>query len=300
MNVFTCFGNNIEIDCKINENSWLGFYEPSDDGKYRFVYYTKNLVNDKIYIGQRTTSNLDDGYLGSGKLLKQAIRKYGKENFNRRICCFVNSKEDLNEAEKYWIAWWESTKNGGYNIANGGQGGNLGEKVNKLISEKAKGRVFSEEIKRKMSEQRKGKPLKESVLEKFRDGRRKGSGNSMYGRSHKQESINKGRETFKKNYKKENHPLFGKKQSSEHLMKNSLSHRGKWTEERRLRYIQSRKEKGIKSWNFGLHLSDETKNKISDSQKVLSMLTCEVCGFKTKSRGNMNRWHNEKCKYKNQ
>lgn len=40
---------------------------------YRFVYMTTNLVNGKRYIGQHTTENLNDGYLGSGKILKNAI-----------------------------------------------------------------------------------------------------------------------------------------------------------------------------------------------------------------------------------
>ena len=52
---------------------------------YHIVYLTRNLINNKIYIGKHSTYDLNDGYLGSGKLLKLAFTKYGKENFERLI-----------------------------------------------------------------------------------------------------------------------------------------------------------------------------------------------------------------------
>ena len=64
--------------------------------KYNFVYKTTNLINKKIYVGVHSTDNLDDWYLGSGKRLLLAIRKYGKENFKREIISFVDSREDGN------------------------------------------------------------------------------------------------------------------------------------------------------------------------------------------------------------
>ena len=45
------------------------------------VYKTTNLVNNKIYIGVHKTSKPNDTYIGSGKILADAILKYGKENF---------------------------------------------------------------------------------------------------------------------------------------------------------------------------------------------------------------------------
>ena len=49
--------------------------------KYNYVYITTNLINKNFYIGKHSTDNLNDGYLGSGKCLLAAIKKYGKENF---------------------------------------------------------------------------------------------------------------------------------------------------------------------------------------------------------------------------
>ena len=65
--------------------------------KYNFVYETTNLVNGKKYIGVHTTFNLEDGYLGSGKLIQLAIKKYGVENFKRRI---IEQFETYEEALK--------------------------------------------------------------------------------------------------------------------------------------------------------------------------------------------------------
>ena len=41
------------------------------------IYKTKNLVNNKIYIGQDKNNN--PKYLGSGLILNRSIKKYGKE-----------------------------------------------------------------------------------------------------------------------------------------------------------------------------------------------------------------------------
>ena len=72
---------------------------------YGFIYITTNHVNGKKYIGQKKYD--DKGkwkdYLGSGKHLKNAINKYGRENFSKEIIEECETKELLNEREKYWI-----------------------------------------------------------------------------------------------------------------------------------------------------------------------------------------------------
>lgn len=53
---------------------------------HHIVYETKNLINQKIYVGVHSHKNaLSDSYKGSGRIIKNAIKKYGTENFERRV-----------------------------------------------------------------------------------------------------------------------------------------------------------------------------------------------------------------------
>ena len=86
------------------------------------IYKTVNLVNGKIYIGQDSNNNSE--YLGSGLLLNRAIEKYGIENFEKNILEQCNTRDELNEREKYWIKKLGSLdREIGYNISTGGSGG---------------------------------------------------------------------------------------------------------------------------------------------------------------------------------
>lgn len=93
---------------------------------YGFIYITTNNINNKKYIGQKTYNcNNWENYLGSGKYLKRAIKKYGEENFSREIIDEANTKEELDEKEIFWIGYYDAVNsNDFYNIAFGGDGGN--------------------------------------------------------------------------------------------------------------------------------------------------------------------------------
>lgn len=95
--------------------------------KYNYIYKITNLLNNKIYIGKHSTDNLEDGYMGSGVVLKKAKEKYGIDNFTKEIVAITDNKDDLNQLEKLYISMFNSTdKNVGYNIAPGGEGFDLG------------------------------------------------------------------------------------------------------------------------------------------------------------------------------
>lgn len=83
------------------------------------IYITTNLINNKKYIGKDRYNN--SFYYGSGTFLKKAIKKHGIKNFKKEILQYCNSVDEMNEAEKYWINYFNAVKsNLFYNIAEGG------------------------------------------------------------------------------------------------------------------------------------------------------------------------------------
>jgi hypothetical protein len=101
-----------------------------------FLYKTTNLANGKFYYGihtgplEETAGRL---YLGSGILIKQAIKKYGRQNFKREVLEIFDdySSAYLREAE---VVNEELVNDPNcYNLKPGGRGG-----VNMTAEQKAK------------------------------------------------------------------------------------------------------------------------------------------------------------------
>lgn len=172
-----------------------------------FVYITTNLVNGKQYIGSHNGEE-GDSYLGSGKILKEAIKKYGKENFKREILEICDINKNL-ELESKYIKEHNTLVPNGYNILEHGEYNEFTEELRKKLSESKKGRKFSDEHKEKLSKARIGKKLSEDTKNKmsdFQKGRekseterknisnsKKGKNNPMYGKT----PWNKGKKLVK-------------------------------------------------------------------------------------------------------
>jgi len=83
------------------------------------IYKIINKVNKKFYVGMHKTTNLDDGYMGSGKLIRAAIKKYGIESFTKEILHIFDNEEDMKNKEKELVILNEMS----YNLCDGGHGG---------------------------------------------------------------------------------------------------------------------------------------------------------------------------------
>lgn len=108
------------------------------------VYSTENKINNKKYIGVHGAYQANDGYLGSGILLKQAVKKYGKENFQYSIIKICNSKKEAYDLERQIVNHEFIKDPATYNLALGGipspveQGNNVCKKISDLSINKPK------------------------------------------------------------------------------------------------------------------------------------------------------------------
>lgn len=134
------------------------------------IYKITNIVNNKIYIGQ-TTKSINSSYLGSGTIIIKAVKKYGKDSFIKEVLEVLEDLCELSEREIYWIEYYNSTdRNIGYNISSGGNGGNLGEIVNKKLSDisKESGRLIGNKLRSGVPPINKGVAMSEEQKDKLR------------------------------------------------------------------------------------------------------------------------------------
>lgn len=86
------------------------------------IYRITNKINGNTYIGQHKYKDLSsDSYMGSGKYLWNAKLKYGIDNFEREIIVSeIESFDEINRLEKYYIKLERESGHGEYNISDGG------------------------------------------------------------------------------------------------------------------------------------------------------------------------------------
>ena len=149
---------------------------------YKIYKYT-NVITGKVYIGQ-TSKSLEEraqnnglNYRGSRRFY-EAICDYSRDSFEPEILEEVETAEEANEREIYYIKLFNSTNpEDGYNIGLGGDNHVVSEETRKIISQKAK--------------------------ERYKDPTK----NPMYGRKHTEETKQKQRECKLGQL----NPMFGRK-----------------------------------------------------------------------------------------
>lgn len=87
------------------------------------IYQITHLTSGKIYIGKHKTENLRDGYMGSGKRLKYAIKKYGLSAFEKKILHVFDTETEMNAKERELVTEEFCKRKDTYNICEGGKGG---------------------------------------------------------------------------------------------------------------------------------------------------------------------------------
>jgi len=192
-----------------------------------FVYITTNLINNKQYVGDHSTNNLNDNYLGSGKIISIAIKKYKIENFKLKILEFFDTKQEAFDAQEKYIKQFNTLVPNGYNLS---PKGGLGTKG-----------CHSEETKEKLRELGK------------RQIQKKGWKHSTY-------SKNKIKEKRKKQIM-----LSGWKHSEESKKKCGVKNIG--NNYRTGLILSDETKQKLRVINIGKKHSEETKRKISEASK---------------------------------
>ena len=91
------------------------------------VYQIENTVNNKYYIGLHKGNIYSDYYYGSGKVIRQAVNKYGRKKFNREVISTFENKELAKWFEKCIVGYGVVNDRMSYNLVLGSGGYVSGE-----------------------------------------------------------------------------------------------------------------------------------------------------------------------------
>lgn len=178
------------------------------------VYKITNKINLKSYIGQ-TINSLEwrwkrHQHKSNCHLLFNAIRKYGKENFEIKVLAYCNNIEEMNHREQYYIKLFKTLAPNGYNLDSGGNNKTMHQSTKNKLSKSLKGRKTkpcSEETKSKIAASHVGKKASEETKAKL-------------------SKIHTGRKSSEETKKKVSEALTGKPKSDKHRASLSASKSG--------------------------------------------------------------------------
>ena len=220
------------------------------------IYCIINKINGKKYVGQ-TTQKINvrfSRHCRKGNALYNAIKKYGKENFNVKEIDRATNQNELNEKEIFWIKKLDTLYPNGYNLTTGGEHPILTEITKLKLRIANLGKRPSLETLKKMSASQKIAQLRPEVVKQKRKrmlgnkfgigftawnkgikgkeshafGNKYAKGNKTWvGRHHTEESKKLiGEHNWMKGHP-ERHPMLGKHHTPEALEKMSIASRNR-------------------------------------------------------------------------
>lgn len=87
------------------------------------IYQVTHRESGKCYIGKHKTEDLNDGYMGSGQLIRRAIKKHSIEAFEKEVLHVFKTEEEMNLKEAELVTEEFCLREDTYNICPGGHGG---------------------------------------------------------------------------------------------------------------------------------------------------------------------------------
>lgn len=137
------------------------------------VYKVTNDINGKIYIGAHKTNNPNDSYMGTGKNILKAHKKYGIENFTKQVLFEFDNSKDMYDKEAELVNEDFVNDPNTYNIKLGGEGG-LGSKKSEVTKQRMSiarlGTKLPSEIKQKISQAHTNKKFSDEHKAKISKG----------------------------------------------------------------------------------------------------------------------------------
>jgi group I intron endonuclease len=257
--------------------------------QFFYVYIITNLILNKSYIGSKVCYKSDpekDGYWGSSKYLKEDFKKYGIENFSKKIIQRnYTNKKDLLNGETEYILKYDTLEPNGYNRflpnINPGfymLGAKASDETIQKLKDSHKGKIpwnagknniFSQETLEKMSLSHLGKKHSEETKQKISQNSKGFIGPHSEDTKIKIGKANTGKKRTPEQLKQMSKSHLGIKLSKEAREKLSNSKKGtKASEEARKNLSNS--HKGKEPWNkgrTGLNHSEKTKEKIRKTMK---------------------------------
>ena len=208
------------------------------------IYKATNIKNNKIYIGAtiRTLNERKSQHIScalrnadnNNRYFYNAIRKNGPENFIWEIIDSAEDYETLMEKEKYWIKYYNSFGKNGYNSCEGGNN-TIGYRHSKETLQKLREIAKNREVKRGSESPFFGKKMPEETKQKLRE-KLSGENNPM---------------KYKTFYDVWN----------EKYDKETVEEKIKQLKEK----LKLKAKNGKEHRCYGTHLTEETRNKISES-----------------------------------